>query len=90
MGPIHPVWALAAIHSRWGNRYQLNLAPIWSLTSNWAELGCSAQLVPSQLDSLDQQRDGVSGEKKTKSIKNSKILHNLKWKAKHKMSAKCF
>ena len=21
MGPIHPVWALAAIHPRWGNRY---------------------------------------------------------------------
>ena len=20
MGPIHPVWALAAIHPRWGNR----------------------------------------------------------------------
>ena len=23
MGPIHPVWALAAIHPRWGNRYLL-------------------------------------------------------------------
>ena len=23
MGPIHPVWALAAIHPRWGNRYTL-------------------------------------------------------------------
>ena len=23
MGPIHPVWALAAIHPRWGNRYPL-------------------------------------------------------------------
>ena len=21
MGPIHPVWALAAIHPRWGNMY---------------------------------------------------------------------
>ena len=21
MGPIHPVWALAAIHPKWGNRY---------------------------------------------------------------------
>ena len=21
MGPIHPVWALAAIHPGWGNRY---------------------------------------------------------------------
>ena len=21
MGPIHPVWALAAIHPRWWNRY---------------------------------------------------------------------
>ena len=21
MGPIHPVWALAAIYPRWGNRY---------------------------------------------------------------------
>ena len=23
MGPIHPVWALAAIHPRWGNRYDI-------------------------------------------------------------------
>ena len=23
MGPIHPVWALAAIHPGWGNRYTL-------------------------------------------------------------------
>ena len=23
MGPIHPVWALAAIHPRWGNRYRI-------------------------------------------------------------------
>ena len=23
MGPIHPVWALAAIHPRWGNRETL-------------------------------------------------------------------
>ena len=21
MNPIHPVWALAALHPRWGNRY---------------------------------------------------------------------
>ena len=21
MGPIHPVWALAAVHPGWGNRY---------------------------------------------------------------------
>ena len=27
MGPIHPVWALAAIHPRWGNRY--------CQTTNW-------------------------------------------------------
>ena len=26
MGPIHPVWALAAIHPRWGNRYEIQLA----------------------------------------------------------------
>ena len=25
MGHIHPVWVLAAIHPRWGNRYQLLL-----------------------------------------------------------------
>ena len=25
MGPIHPVWALAAIHPRWGNRYEILL-----------------------------------------------------------------
>ena len=24
MGPIHPVWALAAIHPRWGNRYSVH------------------------------------------------------------------
>ena len=24
MGPIHPVWALAAIHPRWGNRLDLS------------------------------------------------------------------
>ena len=23
MGPIHPVWAVAAIHPGWGNRYNL-------------------------------------------------------------------
>ena len=26
MGPIHPVWALAAIHPGWGNRYVALLA----------------------------------------------------------------
>ena len=25
MGPIHPVWALAAIHPVWGNRYRMLL-----------------------------------------------------------------
>ena len=25
MGPIHPVWTLAAIHPRWGNRTWLLL-----------------------------------------------------------------
>ena len=24
MGPIHPVWALAAIHPRWGNRSDIH------------------------------------------------------------------
>ena len=36
MGPIHPVWALAAIHPRWGNRYfgQFTAVAAW-----WVERG---------------------------------------------------
>ena len=26
MGPIHPVWVLAAVHSRWGNRFHTGAA----------------------------------------------------------------
>ena len=28
MGPIHPVWALAAIHPGWGNRYVLSFGQL--------------------------------------------------------------
>ena len=30
MGPIHPVWALAAIHPKWGNRYILPYFLLWA------------------------------------------------------------
>ena len=31
MGPLHPVWALAAIHPRWGNRYLMR--SLWDSAS---------------------------------------------------------
>ena len=34
MGPIHPVWALAAIHPRWGKRYVIRRTASWFCTSS--------------------------------------------------------
>ena len=34
MGPIHPVWAFAAIHARWGNRYNADDVTVETMLSH--------------------------------------------------------
>ena len=46
-GPIHPVWALAAIHPRWGNRYALlgwTVLPVTAVVVSGHGLACGSIL----------------------------------------------
>ena len=45
MDPIHPVWALAAIHPRWGNRYGF---VVITFSNTWFSLNVVARTISSK------------------------------------------